>query len=313
MLTEVAPRDTTTKPLDLRSVCAVIVTHNIGEAIHKCVDSVRDQVGHIVAIDNGSDEPTRRELDKLSSANFVTIILNERNEGIARAFNQGVQWALGKGFQWVLTLDHDSQATPGMVEKLLQASEFLGKQGHRDVGVIAANPFDENAQLFLSRRHPGDFGGQPAEMGELISSGSMIDCRVFDVVGLFDEALFVYYVDVDFCLRLRRGGFRLFLCAEAVLLHREGGKEIKRFLWRRIFYDNYGKCARYYITRNAIYMMKKHDLGFPYSYAVVRRLVTDHIKLLVYDRERFPKLRCSLNGLVDALRGRFGPMRSPGA
>jgi rhamnosyltransferase len=295
---------------DCTCVCAVIVTHNIGEAIHKCVDSVRDQVGHIVAIDNGSDEPTRRELDKLSSTNSVTIILNERNEGTARALNQGVQWALGKGFQWVLTLDHDSKATPGMVDKLLHAHETLCQQGYRDVGIIGANPFDENGHVYLEGYRPGETDRKPIEREYLISSGSMIAGRVFDRVGLFDETFFIYYVDDDFCVRLRRSGFRLFLCAEAVLLHREGRKETKRFFWRRVLYDNYGKCARYYITRNAIYLMKKHDLGFNYSYLLVRRLVTDHIKLLLYDKELFPKLRFSLNGLADGLRGRFGPMPS---
>jgi rhamnosyltransferase len=295
------------------SVCAVIVTHNIGEPILRCFSSIHHQVGRVVLVDNGSEEPTRRELDKLASQDSVTVILNERNEGIAHAFNQGVKWALDKGYGWVLMLDHDSTATPGMVELLIRAGEVLRQQGQGDVGIIGANPFDENGHVYLKGHRPGDTGGKPIEIGHLISSGSMIAGRVFDKVGLFDEALFLYYVDDDFCWRLRKAGFRLFLCPEAVLLHREGGKETRSFLGRRVFYDHYGHSACYYLTRNAIYMMRKHALGFASSRWLVRRLVVDTIKVILYDPERFSKLRFSLNGLADALRGKFGPMSSRAA
>src|SRR5208282_1867150 len=123
------------------SVCAVIVTYHIGEAIHRCFNSIHPQVGHVILVDNGSDERTRRELDKLALQSSVTVILNERNEGIAHALNQGVKGALDKGYPWVLTLDHDSQASPDMVERLLQAAEIFRQQGQDDVGIIGPSLF----------------------------------------------------------------------------------------------------------------------------------------------------------------------------
>jgi rhamnosyltransferase len=101
-------------------ICAAIVTFNIGEALHRCVDAIQNQVGHVLIVENGSGEPTRRELSRLTAPDSVTVILNEHNEGIARAFNQAVEWARGGGFQWILLLDHDSEATPGMVEELVR-------------------------------------------------------------------------------------------------------------------------------------------------------------------------------------------------
>ena len=292
------------------SVCAVIVTYNIGEPIHQCFNSIRHQVGHVILVDNASDEPTRRELDKLASQDSVTVILNERNEGIPHAFNQGVKWALDKGCRWVLTLDDDSKASPDMVERLLQAAEVSRQLGQDDVGIIGANAFDENSRSYLNGYRPGDRGGKPIEMEHVISSGSMIAGRVFERVGLFDEALFAYYIDDDFCWRLRKAGFRIFLCPDAVLLHREGAKEARRWLGRRVFYDRLGNSARYYPTRNALYIMRKHPLGFAYCRDIIRRLVRDTVKVLLYDPERFSRLRFTLNGLADALRGRFGPMPS---
>jgi rhamnosyltransferase len=294
-------------------ICAVIVTYNIGAAIHRCFDSIQAQVGHVIIVDNGSDEVTRRELKRLAASDSVTFILNERNEGLARAFNQAVQWARGKGFQWILTLDHDSEATPGMADKLVRAYETLARQGIQNVGVVGANPFDQNTQRFTTERCPREGGGMPCEEVDVISSGSLIPLRVFDVIGLYNEDLFIYYVDDDFCLRLGRGGFRVFLCPEAVLFHKEGSKEARRFFWRHAFYDHCGKHARYYLMRNTIYMMKKHDLSPSYKYLMVRRLAKDHVKILLYDRERFSVLWFSLKGLMDGFRGRFGELSSVNA
>jgi rhamnosyltransferase len=133
---------------------------------------------------------------------------------------------------------------------------------------------------------------------------------VFDAVGFFNEDLFIYYVDDDFCVRLRRAGFPVFRCPGAVLLHKEGSKEVRKFLWRNVYYDHYGKHARYYLTRNTFYMMKKHALRPSYTYQIVCRLCNDHVKILLYDRERFSVLWFSLRGLMDALRGRFGALDS---
>jgi rhamnosyltransferase len=292
-------------------ICAAIVTYNIGEALHRCVDAIKSQVGHVLIVDNGSGEPTRRELNRLTASDSVTVILNERNEGLARAFNQAVQWARGGGFQWILTLDHDSEATPGMVDELVRGYEALERAGIRNVGILAASPFDRNIQHYLYFP-PRENGGLPVYDGEVISSGSLIWLRVFDIVGLFNEDLFIYFVDVDFCKRLVRSGFGAYICPEAVFLHQEGLKKRHRFLWIDAWYDHYGKVARYYITRNTIYLMKKRLLSRSDLRVLIRRLWIDHRNILLFDEERFSVLWFSLRGLIDGIRGKVGPMDSGG-
>ena len=290
-------------------VCAVIVTYNIGEAIHRCFNSIQDQVTHVLIVDNASGEPTRRELNKLASFDSTTLILNERNEGLAHAFNQAVEWAKGNGFQWILTLDHDSEATPGMVDKLLRACATLEEQGIQDLGLIGANPFDVNAKHFLLFT-PQDDSGLPVENEETISSGCLISLRVFDKVERFNEDLFMYYVDTDFCMRVLRAGFRVYICPDAVLMHKEGSKMPRKFLWIHANYDHYGKAARYYLMRNSIYMIKRHPLSIGDYYWMVRRHFKDHMKILLFDKERLSVLGYSLKGLIDGLRGKVGPMSS---
>jgi len=290
-------------------ICTVVVTFNIGEAIHRCVNSIQGQVGHVLIVDNGSDEQTRRELKQLAASASITLILNERNEGVARAFNQAVRWAQPRGFQWILTLDHDSEATPGMVDELLRGYCALGRAGIRNVAIIATNPFDLNIQQYLDYP-PRENGGLPVYGGEVMSSGSLIRLQAFDFVGFFNEDLFIYFVDVDFCRRLGDAGYGVYACPEAVLLHREGTKRWHKFLWIDALYDHYGRAARYYITRNTIYFLKKlrpsrHDFT-----VLIGRLWKDHVNILLFDEDRFPVLWFSLRGLLDGIRGKVGPMNA---
>ena len=292
-------------------ICAAIVTYNIGEAIHRCVDAIKNQVGYVLIVDNGSAESTLLELNRLKTSNSITIILNERNEGIARAFNQAVHWARSRGFQWILTLDHDSEATPGMVDELARGYEGLERAGVRNVGILAASPFDRNIQQYLEYP-PREDGGLPLYGGEVISSGSLIRLGVFDKVGPFNEDLFIYFVDVDFCKRLTRAGFAAYICPEAVFLHQEGLKKRHKFLWIDAWYDHYGKVSRYYITRNTIYVIKKLPVSRSDLRVLIRRLWIDHRNILLFDEERFSVLWFSLGGLIDGIRGKVGPLDSGG-
>jgi rhamnosyltransferase len=288
-------------------ICAVIVTYNIGRSVHLCFDSIQGQVGHVLIVDNGSDEATRKELRGIATSDEVTLILNEQNQGLAHALNQAVKWATDQEFEWILTLDHDSEATSGMVEKLVRAHATIERNGMKAAGVIGANPFDQNVQQFFQYNKRPE-GATLLADEEPISSGSLIPLRVFETVGLFNEDLFIYCVDTEFCMRLKEKGFGAYICTEAVLLHREGAKRRRSFLGMTAIYDHYGKIARYYLTRNTIYMIRKQHLSLSDFLGTLHRNFKDHVKILLFDPQRFLVLWFSLKGLMDGLRGKVGPL-----
>jgi len=279
----------------------VIVTYNVGPRVFDCVHAVIDQVGKVVIVDNGSENETLAALHKLEALSRVRVIYNRSNLGIARALNEGVEYALQHGYRWILTLDHDSEATPGMVGKLLQGFAMVGD----GLGIVAANPFDRNAQAFqrLDVRHQT---GCVVTKRPVNTSGSLVDSTVFATVGLFNEPLFLYYVDDEFCARVRRAGFSIAIHCDATLIHSEGNRVRRRFLWRNVFYDRYSKEARYYIARNGIYMTARYPREMGYGYVHAKRMFIDLVKTVLYDDEPVVKLRYALKGCSDALRGRYG-------
>jgi len=287
------------------SVCSVIVTYKIGRDFSKCFKSIQNQVEEVIVVDNGGDKETIFVLNTFEKTyDNLKVFYNGENLGIAAALNIGVEYAIEKGYTWILTLDHDSEAIPHMVEKLLITYETLSNKGVGEIGIMAANSVDKNIngkQLF-------DTSGEVKEVEKTISSGSLIKSCVFEKVGFFNESLFMYYVDDDFCLRCRNNNWRIFVCCSAMLLHKEGDKEARRFLWKHCIYDNYDYCAMYYILRNTVYMLSNYYRYRKYCYYTIRRVCIDTIKIVLFGKDRIRLIYFMTKGLLDGIRGRYGKL-----
>ncbi|MDA0711914.1 MAG: glycosyltransferase, partial [bacterium] len=76
--------------------------------------------------------------------------------------------------------------------------------------------------------------------------------EVFDATGGMDEAIFMYYEDVDFCLRARRLGWQVWLVPEGVGRHL-GGQSSKQALTRMLVVSeaSYTYLIRHHLGRRA--------------------------------------------------------------
>jgi rhamnosyltransferase len=286
------------------SVCAIIVTYRVGRDVLRGFESIRGQVQETVFVDNGGDSETVAVLQEIERTHAdVKVFYNGQNAGIAAAFNTGVRYALQKQHRWVLTLDDDSEATQGMVNGLIGAYRMLNEAGTGRVGIVAAEMIDRNVPNSATHT-PRDNAVQ--EVTTCISSGSLIDCKVFAEVGFFNEPLFLYYVDDDFCLRCADRGWKVYVCRTARLLHSEGFRQQRSFLGRPFIYRNYGSPARYYMARNAVYMLKKHRRHGRYCRNVVKRIASDIVTTLLFGRRRWTLIRSMLTGFGHGLVGRYG-------
>ncbi len=283
-------------------VCAIVVTYRIGRDVRRCFESVRGRVQEVVFVDNGGDRETVDALREIEQTdNDVKVFYNAENVGIAAALNIGVRYALQKQYRWVLTLDHDSEATEGMVGELRAAYETLSGIRGAKIAIVAAEMVDRNVP---SPPAPGP-DGTLRRVTTCISSGSLIACEVFADVALFNEALFLYYVDDDFCLRCADSGWQVYVCRSARLLHSEGFRQERFFLGRKFIYRNYGPSARYYMARNALYMLKKHWRHGRYCGGVVKRIGSDIVTTLLFGRRRGSLVLAMLKGFGHGLIGRY--------
>ena len=280
---------------------AIIITYKIGKDIYKYFNSVVSQVDAVLIIDNGSSDETLICLKEIEKNEKVKVIFNNENMGIAAALNQGVEYAIGEKYDWVLCLDHDSECNPDMVRTLFE--HYRNISFKNKVAILAPNIIDKNTGELYCKEHG------IKELDMMQTSGSLIKTEVFKYVGFFNDSLFLYYVDDDFCLRLRKKGYRIIGCCSALLYHRTGMTQKKFFMGKQFYVNNYNYIARYYLTRNAIYIVKNYfPLFRRYTYSIVRRFFEDFLKIVLFEKDKFKKIRYIFNGLIDGIANNYGKL-----
>ncbi|MCR4432906.1 MAG: glycosyltransferase family 2 protein [Caldiserica bacterium] len=289
--------------MNSQSVCAVIVTYNGKEEIRENLKSIKDQVDHVLIVDNGSKSDTVSLIQNLQAAdrNRVSLILNQSNLGVSAALNQGLRFAIDANFDWLLALDQDSQAMPRMVPQMLKHYAELSPNKQRRVAMLAPKIIEVNA--------PNSRSKIPIPQNPLtrITSGSLIRLSLIPNIGFFKEDLFIDSVDNEFCLRLNYLGYLIEYVSEACLLHRLGNLEQKSIFGRKFWVSNHSYIRRYYIARNRIYLIRLYWHIYPsWCWFEAVQMFKELIKIVIGEADKKRKLNATLKGLKDGMLNRLG-------
>ena len=187
-------------------------------------------------------------LAALEAAGEIDTVRNPSNLGIATALNQGLAWAARRGYVWTLTSDQDSAARP---ELMAVFARVYGSDPQREqIGVIGAAYADPQVNL-PGRARPMAPGAVFRTVRTVITSGCLTSVDAWTAVGPFREDYFIDCVDEEFCLRLRRRGFRVVQTTEVGFDHRLGTLGEHRLLGFPLLASHHSALRRYYMTRNA--------------------------------------------------------------
>lgn len=235
----------------------VIVNYRSAALAIDCLASLAPQIDdvagtHVVVTDcasgDGSVEALREAIEKHGWSRWVELMPLERNGGFAYGNNAAIRPALGhpdlsQRPQYVLLLNPDTIARPGALAKLV---EFM--DARPEVGIAGSRLEYADGEQHASRyRFPSILGEVEAlsrlgvvsrllrrwaiapplvlESHEIdwVAGASMIVRReVFDSIGLMDEEYFLYYEEVDFCLRARRVGWPCWYVPASRVVHLVG-------------------------------------------------------------------------------------------
>jgi rhamnosyltransferase len=272
-------------------ILAVVVSYNGEAKTGRTVEALRDHVGHVHVVDNGSEASSLSLLAGLEKYPQVTVSRLGENQGIGRALNLGLQEARRRGARWLLTMDQDSVADPGMVAAFSRFAE--------------ANP-DAVCLSPSTRVNDASVRSGEGEVAYAITSGNLVRLDVFDRIGLYDEDMFIDCVDFDFCLRVRAAGWPIFRVGDAVLHHQLGEPHRVRGPFSR-FYTRHSPLRRYYMFRNFGLLARKHGRRFP---GFMVKLALSHLILAAlvpfHDERARESLRAIGEGIADFRKGRFG-------
>jgi GT2 family glycosyltransferase len=263
-----------------------------------------------VVVDNGSDEP----LEPMIAERFpdALVVRNSTNLGFAGGMNTGMHEALELGADYVLLLNNDTHVDVAMIRRLVEAA-----QQHPDAGIISPLDFFrdspdtismiglrfdprrgyQGAPLGRGERDSGHFRGV-REVDASAGTAMLVPLPVVRDVGLFDEDLFFYIEDVDWALRMRKTGKRIYAAMEARLWHAQaassGGEDTPR--------------VTYYTTRNMLVVTARHaPMRGPRAAVRHLEILAANLAHAVRCRDPLANVKAVIAGWRDYRRGRLGP------
>ncbi len=220
---------------------AVIILHYGKLATTKnCLLKLRDKISshQVILINNTTDD--LKELSKIIPG--TKVVNNNKNLGFAKGVNQGIELAQkDKAITHYFLMNNDLELSHGSFDQLLL--------------IFAKNPV---AGIVAPVLHHGvlyDWGGKynrwtamvkhknwtnkpktVLKVEHVAGAAMLISGKLIEKIGSFDERFFLYFEDLDYCLRTAQAGFTIHIVPEVVASHEvsAGSTKIKRslFQWR---------------------------------------------------------------------------------
>lgn len=301
------------EPRPSMRVAVVIVSYHPDiEELDKVVRAhVANGPAALILLDNGSGmgAALRQLMDRCCSPGRCQVLELGSNLGMGAALNRGVENARALGCTHVALFDQDSVPEANLIERLTDTLFALEQQGRK---VAAVGPMQRDARTgseYAQRRvrgmrmqvlWPSRQSTDVFEVGFVITSGSLIDLRVFDEVGPMREDFFIDGIDIEWGYRARSLGRISYCSRDAVLLHELGDRR-RKVLGRE--FSAHGRLRTYYQTRNMVRMCFLPELPRRVRWAETLYFLS---MLPVHFMASGWHLRDAWQGLRDGWLGRMG-------
>jgi rhamnosyltransferase len=229
--------------------------------------------------------------------------LVEATKGVATALNVAAKSAVESGCHWMLMLDQDSALSRGTYDRLL---EELARIDEASVGLVSVLAVPKENDLRSAQDLPDS-----RDVFLTITSGSVLNLDAYRRCGLFEDKLFIDHVDHEYCLRLRRAGYRVIQLTRVVLDHTVGEVKEVSLLGKRLRLTTHRPFRAYYGVRNGCYVAAKFFAYRPQFLSFVcRNIADDVVRAVLFEDQKLLRLRMMLLGFADFCRGRYGKLNS---
>lgn len=219
-------------------IAVIILTWKKFEDTRDCINSILKssrEPDELLIIDNGSNDGSYEKIkSEFAKIPYIRFMLNKTNLGFARGVNAGIKNYRDKNdFTYLILLNQDTVVDEHFIEecyKTMEKDPGIGIIGPRIF--YYANPTKVwHGWIHFSYLKSGMIIPEKNKMEENISEQNretefltgcamFINKDVFLKTGLFDEDYFFYFEDSDFCLKVRKAGYKLWYNSKAKVWHK---------------------------------------------------------------------------------------------
>jgi N-acetylglucosaminyl-diphospho-decaprenol L-rhamnosyltransferase len=251
------------------AVAVILVTYQSARDLAMCLGSLERAAGphplEVVVVDNASTDASV----EIARGYGAKVLENHTNQGLSRAINTGVAVT---GAPWLLVANPDTWLSPGSLRRLLATATSDPRIGC--VGPHLANP--DGSDYPTGRRFPSMLLGavhaavaplwpdnpatrwyhmagvdrsRPLDVDWVSGACMLLRRQAFEQAGGFDPGYFMYFEEMDLCLRLHRAGWRVVFDPLAEVKHVVGGST-RSVPYRKVVY-HHTSAFRFYCRRYA--------------------------------------------------------------
>ncbi|MES2703266.1 MAG: glycosyltransferase family 2 protein [Bacteroidota bacterium] len=219
----------------MKKVSIITVNYNQPLVTEAMLDSIARVSTYapleVIVVDNGSTPNHVPDWEKKYPG--VTFIRSEENLGFAGGNNLGINQATGDYF---FLANNDTEFTEGLIERLAATLD-----AHPDAGIVSPKIryYDQPDTLqyagftqmnyFTARnscigqfeKDLGQHDHRTGETGFIHGAAMMVRREAIEKAGLMPENYFLYYEEMDWCERIKKAGYTVWLNMQALIYHKE--------------------------------------------------------------------------------------------
>lgn len=293
---------------------ALVVLFHPSEAHVDNLIRLKRLVENIVAVDNSPISNLR--LHQRLRDGGIDILPNFNKGGVAGAYNRGLERLIEKMCHILFIFDQDSTAPDDYFTQMLDACLALDSPHF----LIGPKIFDINVNRYLPAHAVRRFGVKAIPITDqkhglvrcssIITSGSVLSAETYRILGSFMEGYFIDHVDTEYSFRAMCKGVPVYINTSVELKHEVGRRIDHKVLFFKLIQWNTGPLRQYYSARNCIHVSRRYGTQFPLLVLINIITVQQILSIALYERDKRKKFVAMIAGIIDGLRGRYGPFET---
>lgn len=258
------------------SFSAFIITYERPEILKKTVQKILEQTfppEKILIIDNSKTALTQEVVASLNNLPIEYYRMGY-NAGPAGAAKIGLSRLAAEGYEWIYWGDDDNP--PDFDTAFESLLEIPQSHTNLSIGVLGAvgQFFNRSTGNIIRVEDSAIKTSNIIEVDSIAGGMSMIvNSEVIKRDVLPEASLFFGFEELDFCLKVKKAGFKLVVSSELFLKSRT---KYNRITFRPPLYavKSYeGLSRQYYSIRNSLWILKWHNLYSAFFYQLMKAII----------------------------------------